>query len=320
LADLLHGAETRVWGDHAYRGQKAIISQNAARVRDFINRRYRHRGVVDEAERARNRTKSKVHARVEHPIGVIKRVFGFVKVRYRGLAKNAHRLVVACALANLFMARRYLLRSASWSLSARRLRARRNSSASPTDCARAHNRGVICCSESPRRGVATTREQRCWVHKTANIGSGSGRDTLAFIDRNYQVEALDASPTLAALSTKLTGIPTKVRRFQELDIVRRYDGIWACASLLHLKKSKLVDAFERLQRALNPNGIIYASFKVGTGERIAFDGRWFDMNEERLHDIMKDLPELSIIDIWLTPGEGSFYEQGEWLNVLLRKK
>jgi IS5 family transposase len=66
--------------------------------------------VVDETERARNRTKSKVRAKVEHPIGVIKRVFGFVKVRYRGLAKNVHRLVVACALANLFMARRYLLR------------------------------------------------------------------------------------------------------------------------------------------------------------------------------------------------------------------
>jgi IS5 family transposase len=66
--------------------------------------------VVDETERARNRIKSKVRARVEHPIGVIKRVFGFVKVRYRGLAKNAHRLVVACALANLCMPRRYLLR------------------------------------------------------------------------------------------------------------------------------------------------------------------------------------------------------------------
>jgi transposase, IS5 family len=65
---------------------------------------------VDATERAKNRTKSTVRARVEHPIGVIKRVFGFVKVRYRGLAKNAHRLIVTFALANLFMARRYLLR------------------------------------------------------------------------------------------------------------------------------------------------------------------------------------------------------------------
>jgi transposase, IS5 family len=110
LPDLLHGNETRVWGDQAYRGQRAVIRRQAPRARDFVNRRYRHRGVVDAVERAKNRTKSKVRAKVEHPIGVIKRVFGFTKVRYRGLTKNAHRLIVACALANLFMARRYLLR------------------------------------------------------------------------------------------------------------------------------------------------------------------------------------------------------------------
>jgi transposase, IS5 family len=110
LPELPHGNETRVWGDQAYRGQRAAIRHKAPRARDFVNRRYRHRGVVNEAERAKNRTKSKVRAKVEHPIGVIKRVFGFAKVRYRGLKKNAHRLVVTCALANLFMARRQLLR------------------------------------------------------------------------------------------------------------------------------------------------------------------------------------------------------------------
>ena len=93
---LLHGHETRVWGDQAYRGQRAVIRQHAPGAQDFTNRRYRHRGVVDEVEREKNRTKSKVRARVEHSIGVIKRVFGFAKVRYRGL-KNAHRLLVTCA-------------------------------------------------------------------------------------------------------------------------------------------------------------------------------------------------------------------------------
>jgi hypothetical protein len=79
-----------------------VIRQHAPRAQDFTNRRYRHRGVVDEVERAKNRTKSKVRARVEHSIGIIKRVFGFAKVRYRGLKKNTHRLLVTCALANLF--------------------------------------------------------------------------------------------------------------------------------------------------------------------------------------------------------------------------
>jgi IS5 family transposase len=110
LPDLLHGNETRVWGDPAYRGQRAVIRESPPKARYFTNRRYRHRGIVDEVERAKNRTKSKVRARVEHVIGVIKRVFCFAKVRSRGLKKNTYRLLVICALANLFIARRYLLR------------------------------------------------------------------------------------------------------------------------------------------------------------------------------------------------------------------
>ena len=111
LPDLLHGDETRVWGDQAYRGQREVIREHAPKAKDFTNRRYRHCGVVDELEKARNRTNSKVRAKVEHVFGVIKRVFGFAKVRYRGLEKNAHRLFVTCALTNLFMVRHRLLRS-----------------------------------------------------------------------------------------------------------------------------------------------------------------------------------------------------------------
>lgn len=98
---LLHGEERRVWGDSAYAGQASVLSVCAPHARDFTHRR--------SGSRATNRWKSRIRARVEHPIGVIKRVFGFTKVCYRGLAKNRHRLVVACALANLFMARQRLL-------------------------------------------------------------------------------------------------------------------------------------------------------------------------------------------------------------------
>ena len=80
--------QTRVWGDQAYRGQRAVIRQHAPRAQDFVNRRYRHRGVVDEIERAKNRTKSKVRAKVEHSIGVIKRVFGFAKCATAGLERT----------------------------------------------------------------------------------------------------------------------------------------------------------------------------------------------------------------------------------------
>ena len=99
LPELLRGNETRVWGDQAYRGQRA----NGARLHQSPLSPSRHGDMV---EQAKNRTESKVRAKVEHPIGVIKRVFGFAKVGYRGLKKNAHRLVVTCALANLSIDRR----------------------------------------------------------------------------------------------------------------------------------------------------------------------------------------------------------------------
>lgn len=110
LPDLLHGEETKVWGDSAYQGQTERIQGCAPHAQDLTNRRYRRKGEVDQAERAKNKTKSKVRAKVEHPFLVIKRIFGFAKTRYKGLDKNAHRLFVTCALANLYMVRRRLLR------------------------------------------------------------------------------------------------------------------------------------------------------------------------------------------------------------------
>jgi IS5 family transposase len=111
LGDLLHGDETRVWGDSAYAGQGEVIRENAPKAKDFTNKKgCRNRPLSDE-DAAKNRTKSKVRAKVEHPFLVLKRIFGFNKVRYRGLDKNANRLFVACGLVNLYLARRQLLRS-----------------------------------------------------------------------------------------------------------------------------------------------------------------------------------------------------------------
>jgi IS5 family transposase len=110
-SELLHGEETRVWGDQAYQGQSEIIHRQAPQAQDCTHRRYRYKDHVDEAERARNRAKSRVRSKVEHVFGVMKLKFGFVKVRYRGLQKNANRLFATCALVNLFMARRKLLYS-----------------------------------------------------------------------------------------------------------------------------------------------------------------------------------------------------------------
>jgi|SRR5665213_701585 len=112
LSDLLHGDETRVWGDSAYTGKSSVMREKAPRARDFTNKRaYRNRP-LSESDRETNRRKSSIRARVEHVFGNIKGIFGFRKARYRGLAKNTNRLHVLCALSNLLTQKRRLLRLA----------------------------------------------------------------------------------------------------------------------------------------------------------------------------------------------------------------
>lgn len=109
LPHLLHGNERRVWGDQAYRGQTEALARVAPRARDLTNQAYRHHGRIDAQVREANRIKSKIRARVEHVFGTIKRVFGFRKVRFRGLEKNRQHARMQAALANLFTMRRRLL-------------------------------------------------------------------------------------------------------------------------------------------------------------------------------------------------------------------
>lgn len=111
LPDLLHGQERRVYADAGYAGQQDTIHELAPQARAFVNERAYGGKKLTPRQKQRNRNKSRIRARVEHAFGVIKGVFKFTKVRYRGLAKNGTRAFVACALANLFMARGYLLRT-----------------------------------------------------------------------------------------------------------------------------------------------------------------------------------------------------------------
>jgi IS5 family transposase len=101
LPGLMHGNETRLYGDSAYRGQKAVIAAIAPRARDFTNERARRNAPLCEVQKAKNKAKSAIRAAVEHPFLHIKRLWGYAKVRYRGLAKNSHRLVMMCALYNV---------------------------------------------------------------------------------------------------------------------------------------------------------------------------------------------------------------------------
>ena len=105
LPDLLHGREQQVWGDSAYASQQELIHSKAPAAADWTNRRVRPGSPTEELERLVNRAKSRVRSRVEHVFAVVKRLWGFDKVRYRGLSKNATRSFVTLGLANIYLAR-----------------------------------------------------------------------------------------------------------------------------------------------------------------------------------------------------------------------
>jgi len=150
-----------------------------------------------------------------------------------------------------------------------------------------------------------------------DTGSGSGRDTLFFLERGYSVEAFDASPKLAELSSRLTGIQTKIMRFQDITATEKYDGIWACAALLHVREKGLPKVLTQFARALKVGGAIYMSFKLGGGERFGKEGRFFtDMDKDRLLTLVKNEPSLNLKEVWITSGEDVFRGKDAWLNAI----
>ncbi len=152
-----------------------------------------------------------------------------------------------------------------------------------------------------------------------DFGCGSGRDTKYFIDNGFKVDAIDGSEELCKLASDYTGINVKHMYFQQLSDIDKYNGIWACSSILHLKYEELVRVIEKMNLALKQNGIIYTSFKYGDfeGER---NGRYFtDMTEISFKKLIKNIRDLRIEEYWITsdvrPGRG----EEKWLNLILRK-
>lgn len=153
-----------------------------------------------------------------------------------------------------------------------------------------------------------------------DAGSGSGRDTLTFSELGYDVSAIDASKRLAELSSSHTRIQTKVIKFEKFVGQSIYDGIWACASLIHVKRDDLPNVFHNLSEALKLSGIFFFSFKYGDTDRISSDGRMFtDMNEEQVNVLIQRTPGLNLIHMWKTEGEGNFKGRDVWINGLAKR-
>ena len=151
-----------------------------------------------------------------------------------------------------------------------------------------------------------------------DLGCGSGRDTLAFKNKGHQVEAIDYSAELVRKATELTGIKVRHQSFYELNDVAKYDGIWACASLLHCERDRLAEVMGRILKALKPNGVCYMSFKYGNTDREK-DGRSFtDLNEQQAHDLLKQIDQALLLQQWITVDKRPDRTE-EWLNILIRK-
>ena len=130
-----------------------------------------------------------------------------------------------------------------------------------------------------------------------DLGCGSGRDTLAFRDLGYDVVAVDGSEGMCRVAERNTGMLVRRLMFSDLDYESEFDGVWACASLLHLPTDQLVEVMKKVRKALKPGGVLYVSFKEGefSGKR---DGRFYtDLTEDGVRELVKE-PGFEILDLW----------------------
>ena len=151
-----------------------------------------------------------------------------------------------------------------------------------------------------------------------DFGCGSGRDTGYFLERGFKVTATDGSPEMCLLAAENTGHEIKQLLFQEIEFNQKFDGIWACASILHLPKTELAGVFRRMEKALKPDGIIYTSFKYGSYEGMR-NGRYFtDFMEDDFRKFLQDNSKMHIADYWITADVRPGRNDEKWLNLFLR--
>lgn len=154
--------------------------------------------------------------------------------------------------------------------------------------------------------------------KILDLGCGSGRDSLYFKKKGYEVDAFDYSLALVKLAREQTNLPIQHASFYELSVQDKYDGIWACASLLHCERGRLSEVIQRIVTALKNNGICYMSFKYGDKDR-ELDGRRFtDLNERQSKELLAPF-NISLVDQWITIDQRPNRSE-QWLNILFMKK
>ncbi|MEY8356699.1 class I SAM-dependent methyltransferase [Lachnospiraceae bacterium 54-53] len=153
-----------------------------------------------------------------------------------------------------------------------------------------------------------------------DLGCGSGRDSLSFYDLGYDVTPLDASEEMCKLAEIHTGLEVLQMTFEEMDFDNVFDGIWACASLLHSPKKELSDILTKIARALNDKGILYMSYKFGDFEGFRGERYFCDFTADSITELLRNNGRFEIVKLWETEDVCSGHSDVRWLNVLARKQ
>lgn len=155
--------------------------------------------------------------------------------------------------------------------------------------------------------------------KVLDAGCGSGRDAKAFLEMGYQVEAFDASSAMVELARGHTGLPVQLMTFADVEWKEEFDGIWCCASLLHVPAVELPGVMRRLADALKPGGVWYLSFKYGDGEREVDGRRFTDLDAATLQKLLRDLDGIEAVELWMTKDKRPVRDD-VWINGILNKR
>jgi len=155
--------------------------------------------------------------------------------------------------------------------------------------------------------------------KILDFGCGSGRDTKYFLSKGFQVDAIDGSAELCRIAEENINMPVKQMLFSELNDIEKYDGIWACSSILHLPKEELKDVLDKMICATKNGGYIYTSFKYGDFEGYRNERYFTDFKEESFNDFIKSFPGLTMIEEWVSNDIRPGRSDEKWLNLILKK-
>lgn len=155
--------------------------------------------------------------------------------------------------------------------------------------------------------------------RVLDAGCGSGRDSRAFKQHGYSVVAFDASSEMCRMASELIGQQVWQMRFDEIDFEEEFDGIWACASLLHVPNEELLDVLEKMHRALKDNGALYVSFKYGEGTKQRGDRTFSDFTEESVKVLLNNAG-FEVIECGITSDIRPGRDDEKWVNVIARKQ